>query len=332
MGQALHGRILVVGLTGGDTPLAGFLERLEGERAVARSVQEALRDLRDHPETDLVLLLPGLADSSKAELSRAIKFDRRTALTPVVALRPAGGERDLVVLYESGVDDCLALDAPPRELEARLTKAIRLKHATDSLEDATTVILSLAKAIEGKDGYTCGHVERVGTYGTEIGRRVGLDAEGLATLRTGGIVHDIGKVMIPDQILNKRGSLTDEERDVIRRHPIIGYDILKPLRTFRAVLPIVRWHHQRPNGRGYPDGLAGPEIPLAARIISVADVFDALSTDRPYRKAFSRDKCRELMLDEAAQGNLDPDLVQVLLKALTEGAVAWEADMGAAAP
>ena len=331
MGPIACGRVLVVGFTGSSAPLRSLIEQLGGTCAAARNLQEAIQDLRDHPETDLVLLVPGLSEASQAELCRAIKFDRRTALMPVVALRPAGSERLLVPLYEAGADDCLSLDAPPRELEARLTKAIRLKHASDSLEDATAVILSLAKAIEGKDGYTCGHVERVGSYSVEIGRRAGLDDAGLTALRVGGVVHDIGKVMIPDPILNKRCGLTEEERKIMRRHPVIGYDILKPLRTFRQVLPIVRWHHERPNGRGYPDRLAGPEIPLIVRIISVADVFDALSTDRPYRKAYTPERCRELLLDEAKQGNLDADMVQVLLKAMTDGTVAAGSTASAAA-
>jgi HD-GYP domain-containing protein (c-di-GMP phosphodiesterase class II) len=133
-------------------------------------------------------------------------------------------------------------------------------------------------------------------------------------LRTGGVVHDIGKIGIPEQILNKPGKLTAEEYEIMKRHPVIGYDILKPMRTFRTVLPIVRWHHEKPNGRGYPDGLQDKELPLLPRIASVADVFDALSTDRPYRKAMSFEQYREILLSDAEQGNLDMDVVRTLMR------------------
>ncbi|MEI8195830.1 MAG: HD domain-containing phosphohydrolase, partial [Phycisphaerae bacterium] len=148
---------------------------------------------------------------------------------------------------------------------------------------------------------------------------VGLEAEALETLTLGAILHDIGKIGVPDHILNKPGKLTDEEMAIMRQHPVIGYDILKPLRTFRAVLPIIRWHHERPNGRGYPDGLQSPEIPLLARITAVADVFDALATDRPYRPALPLEKCRAILLEEGTGGNLDMDLVRVLLKLVGTG-------------
>ena len=201
----------------------------------------------------------------------------------------------------------------------RLEKALRLKRAADSLEDATTVVTALASAVEGKDHYTCGHVERVGTYCVEIGRRLSLGPEDLAALKTGGIVHDIGKIGIPDPVLNKPGKLTDEEMTVMRRHPVIGYDILKPLRTFQNVLPIVRWHHEKPNGTGYPDALSGEQIPLLPRIAAVADVFDALITDRPYRKGFPLPKCQAILTETAAKEELDGEIVKVLMEILAAG-------------
>ncbi|HEX2973920.1 MAG TPA: HD domain-containing phosphohydrolase, partial [Tepidisphaeraceae bacterium] len=134
-----------------------------------------------------------------------------------------------------------------------------------------------------------------------------------------GVVHDIGKVGIPDHILNKPGKLTDEEFAIMQRHPAIGYDILKPMRTFHAVLPIVRWHHEKPNGKGYPDGLKGDELPLLARITAVADCFDALSTDRPYRPALPLAKCRAILQESGEKGDLDMELVRVLFAILDEG-------------
>ncbi len=158
----------------------------------------------------------------------------------------------------------------------RLTKAIRLKRAIDMLEGAGAVVTAMAGAVEAKDHYTYGHVDRVAAYCVGIGRRLGVDAEGIVSLQVGGVVHDIGKIGIPDHVLNKPDKLKLDEAEIMQRHPAIGYEILKPLRTFQNVLPIVRWHHERPNGKGYPDGLKGDQIPLLARIAAVADVFDAL--------------------------------------------------------
>ncbi len=282
-------------------------------------VRSALQLLRDPSHrVEMVILIPGAALSAMRELCRTIKFDKRTSHLSVVCLLPAGQADQAADFFESGADDCIRGEAAAREISIRLERAMRAKRAFDTLEAADAVIHSLANAVEGKDAYTCGHVERVGEYAVEIGRRMGLDETQLQALRYGGVVHDIGKVGIPDHILNKPGKLTDEEMEIMRRHPVIGYDILKPLRTFRDVLPIVRWHHEKPNGRGYPDGLKGEAIPLTARIIAVADVFDALSTDRPYRKAFDMEKCLAILNEDAANGNLDQEVVDVLIQIVRE--------------
>lgn len=219
-------------------------------------------------------------------------------------------------VYEARADDCIQLPASPKEILLRLSNTLRIKRATDSLEDSTAVITSLAAAIEGRDAYTHGHVERVSMYSVEIGKRVGVDADGLATLKIGGIVHDIGKVSVPDAILNKPGKLSEVEMELVKRHPVIGYHILQPLRTFRDALPIVRWHHERPNGKGYPDRLEGDQLPLPPRIVAVADCFDAISTARSYRPALSPSKCREILSTAAENEDLDPSLVAVLLDIL----------------
>lgn len=232
-------------------------------------------------------------------------------------------------VFAAGADDCLQLPASPAEIVLRLSNLCRVKRATDSLEDATAVITSLANAIEGRDFYTRGHVERVADYAVELGRRVGVPDTDLAVLHIGGIVHDIGKVAVPDHILNKPGSLTPEEWELVRRHPLVGYDILQPLRTFRSVLPLVRWHHERPNGTGYPDGLTGKELPLLPRIVAVADVLDALSTARSYRPAFSVEKCRQILTTGADKGDLDADLVTTLLEIWGDTAAGREAALAA---
>ena len=307
-------------LLAGESEALVHLARLLGtQHCSCTSVRfpvEVLHRLRDDPRVDIVLMMPHEPINAFAELCRSIKLDERTRLVVVLCVLSPGQDGRVIDFYSAGADDCIRSCASDREILLRLLKAIRFKHATDTLEDASAVITSLANAVEGKDHYTCGHVDRVGTYCVEIGRRIGVDGDSLAALKTGGIVHDIGKVGVPDHILNKPGRLTDEETAIMRRHPVIGHEILKPLRTFHSVIPIVRWHHERPDGKGYPDGLKGEEIPLLARITAVADVFDAISTDRPYRPAMPLSQCRRVLRDSADRGELDPLLVRILLEIL----------------
>lgn len=316
---ALPGRILLVGAAEALAPLAATIGSQTWSYTTVCSPREALRCVREDPSIDLLVLVPSDELSPHTELCRAVKFDSRSAFVSVIVLLPKHHADRSTDVFEAGADDCIPASASQRELLLRMLKAIRFKQATDSLEDSAAVITALANAVEGKDHYTCGHVERVGMYAVRIGREAGVDADGLTALKMGGVVHDIGKIGIPDQVLNKPGKLTDEEMAIMKRHPVIGYDILKPLRTFHDVLPIIRWHHEKPNGGGYPDGLAGDDVPLLPRITAVADVFDALATDRPYRKGFPIAKCREILLDMGAKGDLDTDLVNMLFHVLDAG-------------
>jgi putative two-component system response regulator len=322
---ALSGRVLLVGCEQDLPRLASIVDANSWALTTAHSPRDALRCVREDPAIDIVILVPGESVGPYLELCRSIKFDRRSGYMSVVLILPVQHADLMCNAFEAGADDCICANALDRELLLRLLKAMRVKRATDSLEDSAAVILALANAIEGKDHYTCGHVERVGMYAVAIGREVGVDPEGLTALKTGGVVHDIGKIGIPDQVLNKPGKLTDEEMEIMRRHPVIGYDILQPLRTFRTVLPIVRWHHERPNGEGYPDRLKNEQIPLLAKITAVADCFDALSTDRPYRPAFALPKCRSILEESAARGELDGDVVKALFHILNAGGFLAEA-------
>lgn len=270
--------------------------------------------VRSHPGLDAAILV--VTESTLAaciEFCRAIKLDSRWSHVMVICVLTGPCDGRAVDLFVAGADDCMRSFVAPAEVTIRVGRTLRTKRAMESLEDSQRIIQALAQAVEGKDPYTCGHIDRVAAYSVEMGRRMGLNAEELKVLKLGGAVHDIGKIGVPDQILNKNGKLTDEEFEIMMRHPAIGYEILKTLRTFQNVLPMVRWHHEKPNGNGYPDHLAGEQIPLCSRIVAVADMFDALATDRPYRKALPLPTCVKIMLEAGAKGDLDAELVQILV-------------------
>lgn len=187
------------------------------------------------------------------------------------------------------------------------------------LENVENVIVALAKAIEAKDKYTEGHTDRVSSIAVKIGEKLGLPGETVKILKIGGIVHDIGKIGIPEAILNKPGKLDLDEFVCIKSHPVLGEEICRPLTSLQPVLPLIRQHHERLNGKGYPDGLTSEEITLESKIIAVADVFDAISSDRPYRPAMSATDIEFVMTSEKNSGNLDEKLVDILLELFRTG-------------
>lgn len=314
------GRLLVVGQEARTGGLAALAAQHGWQVEVCREAEVPWRLRRQPEEWDAVVLCPSQPLHPFVELCRLIKFDDQFAHLPVVWVlwEDCGDEREAALL--AGADDCMAATASPREVVLRLARAIRSKKILENLEDSTAVVLALANAAEGKDAYTCGHVERVSAYAVGIGVQLGLSEAQLETLKLGGIVHDIGKIGVPDQILNKPDKLEPGEMLIVRRHPLIGCDILGGLRMFRSVLPIVRWHHERPNGTGYPDRIGDETLPLLPRIVAVADCFDALTTNRPYRPALPLNQARALLGEMAERGDLDPSLVRVLLSVVGDGA------------
>jgi putative two-component system response regulator len=173
------------------------------------------------------------------------------------------------------------------------------------------VVFALARTVEAKSPYTLGHSERVMQHSLRLARAAGVSEADCEVLHKGALLHDIGKIRIPDAILDKPGRLTDEEYKVVRLHPVQGAHIIEPLHALRDTLPLIRWHHERLDGRGYPDGLKGDTIPLLVRILSVADVYDALASDRPYRTSMPHEQCLAILRDDALRGGLDRDLVAV---------------------
>jgi putative two-component system response regulator len=260
----------------------------------ARDGGEALEIvLRELP--DLVLsdvLMPRL---DGYELCRRIKDNRDTRLTPVVLVTSLGEREDRIKGIEAGADDFLTKPVNPHELHARVRSLVRLKRYTDELDSADSVILSLGLTVEARDPYTGGHCERMARYAAVFGEHLRLAADDIGALHRGGYLHDVGKVGIPDSILLKPEPLTEAERAVMQTHVVVGEALCGDLRLLRLVRAIVRHHHERLDGTGYPDGLSGESIPLLAQIMGIVDVYDALTTERVYRAALTPEyACAEL--------------------------------------
>lgn len=259
-------------------------------------------------QPDLVLLDVMMPDLDGFEVCRRIKYYLENRLTPVVMVTGLAAVEDRVRGLEAGADDFLSKPIERTELLARVRSLLNLKAHTDELERAESVLFALARSIEGKDPYTEGHCERLSDYAIRLGQRIGLPQEQITALRRAGVVHDVGKVAVPDAILLKPGRLTEEEWKVMREHPIVGERICAPLKSLRLVLPIIRHHHEKADGSGYPDGLKGEEIPLTARVLQIVDVYDALTTERSYKRALAPREALATMQEEVNKGWWDPHL------------------------
>ncbi len=291
--------------------------RNEGYRVVlAADGDEALELLATGP-IDLALLDVIMPRRSGTSACREIKSKTESRLLPVILITGSSSS-DRVKGIECGADDFLTKPIKKEELIARVKSLLKIKQYTDELESAETVLFSLALSIEAKDPLTEGHCERLSKYSVALGRRIGLPEDQLVALRRGGMVHDLGKTAIPERIIQKADRLTEDEWVLMKKHPEIGERICRPLRSFGLVLPIIRHHHEKFDGSGYPDGLKNDAIPLTARVLTTVDIYDALTTDRPYRKALAQGRAFEIIRREAARGWWDPGLTAELQAMLQE--------------
>jgi putative two-component system response regulator len=288
-----------------------FLERQSYKVLCASDGDEALKIVKDQ-QVDLALLDVNMPNRGGFSVCRILKLDPNTRLVPVVLVTGLNSVEDHIMGIECGADDFLNKPVQTAELMARVRSLLRLKEFTDELEYAETVINSLALSIEAKDPYTEGHCERLAKYSVLLAQRLGLPENQCLALKRAGFVHDIGKVAVPDGILLKPEKLTPNERCIMEKHTVTGERICKPLKSFRLVSPIIRGHHERLDGSGYPDGLRGDQIPLIVRVLTTVDVYDALATDRCYRKALSKSDALQQMRIEVERGWWDGSLVDAL--------------------
>jgi len=274
----------------------------------AVSAEAALRDV-EIVAPDLILTDVHMGGISGIELCRRLKADPRFTLTPVVILTAVTDLDARVAGLAAGADDFFGKPFELTELSTRVGVLLRVKTLLDHLERAEEVIVALGSTIEARDPYTGGHCERLSAYAVALGHALGVPEPLRRALRLGGYLHDLGKIAVPDAVLLKAGELTPAERLQIRRHPAVGADLVRGLHTLDAVRPIVRHHHERWDGTGYPDGLKGEAIPLGARLMAVVDVFDALHTARPYKAALSTTEALATLKAEAECGAWEPRVV-----------------------
>ena len=264
---------------------------------------------------DLVLLDLNLPHMDGFEICRRLRADPLTATLPVIVITAHTAQDDMVAALDAGADDFLAKPVQQAELLARMRSAMRLRQAMTSLERATQIVAALANAVEAKDLGLVHHCRWLAHHAARVGVQVGLRGEELEAVAYGALLHDVGKIGVPEHLLRKEGPLSDDEWGLMRRHPEIGERICRPLLSSRAFVPIIRHHHERFNGRGYPDGLRGQRIPLGARIVAIADAYEAMVHGRPYQPAQSHEHAAE-ELQRMSGLQFDPQLVPVFLDEL----------------
>jgi putative two-component system response regulator len=304
--QFITGTILVADDQGANRELLEELLTTQGFKVI--SVPDGATALLEltRAQVDLVLSDVMMPDMTGFEVCERIKANPDTYLTPVILITALSDKQDRIEGIRVGADDFLSRPVDRTELLARVRSLVKLKMRTDELERAESVLFTLARSIEGKDPYTHGHCERLSDYSTRLGQHLGLPEDQIIALRRAGVVHDVGKIAVPDSTLLKPGSLTEDEWKLIYEHPVVGERICSPLKSFRLVLPIIRHHHEKFDGSGYPDKLRGEAIPVAARVLQIVDVYDALTTDRPYKQAFSITDALHTMKQEVAKNWWDP--------------------------
>ena len=306
--QSITGTILVADDQPANRELLEELLTTQGFKVITVPDGAAALEQVNKVQPELVLLDVMMPHMDGFTVCAHIKTNPETYLTPVILITALSDKQDRIEGIKAGADDFLSRPVDRTELLARVRSLLKLKQRTDELERAESVLFSLARSIEGKDPYTHGHCERLSEYSIRLGDQLGLPEDQIIALRRAGVVHDIGKIAVPDAILLKPGKLSAEEWTLIREHPMVGERICAPLKSFRLVLPIIRHHHEKFDGSGYPDGLRKDDIPVTARVLQIVDVYDALTTERPYKPAFSITDALQTMKQEVARGWWDPNI------------------------
>ncbi len=278
------------------------------ELLTAYEGETALKKIEEDPP-DLILLDLMMPRLSGFEVCKKIKSEKKTQFIPVIVITALKELDDKLRAIEMGADDFLMKPFNKVELVTRVRSLLKLKELYDDVDQGETIIFTLAEMLEAKDVYTRGHSERVAKYSVLLAKQIGLSESDQELIRRGALLHDVGKIGVREMILNKPEKLSQEELAHIRSHPARGCEICRSLKSLSPVLPIIRHHHERVDGMGYPDGVSGADLTIGPRLVSVADAFDAMTSNRPYRKGVPPDEALKIFEREKSSGQWDPELV-----------------------
>ena len=313
--QSQGALVLIVEDDATQRQILGRVLEAEGYSALAVADGEtAMRAVVEH-QPDMVLLDLNLPRLNGLEVCALLRASPPTATLPVIVLTGHTSTDDMVAALDAGADDFVAKPWQQAELLARMRSAFRLRGAISSLERATQIVATLANAVEAKDANLVHHCRWLARHAARVAASVGLRGVELEAVAYGALLHDVGKIGVPEHLLRKEGPLSDAEWKLMRRHPVIGERICQPLSSSRGFAPIIRHHHERFDGRGYPDGLRAERIPLGARIVAIADAYEAIVHGRPYQPAKAHAHAAE-ELSSLRGRQFDPELVPVFLDEL----------------
>lgn len=323
MVRALHAPlVLIADDDSASLELMSLVMTHEGYRVLTATDGQAALDQVALEKPDLVLLDMHMPVLDGNQVCARLKHDPGTRLIPVVMHTGVDEQAVRLVARELDCDDYLLKGSSIQELRARVRSLLRLKYHTDELENAASVLATVARIVEKRDFLVHEHCQEVAALCELLGERLGLEEDVVERLRLGATFHDIGKIVIEDAILQKQGPLTVEERTKMMTHAAIGSELVEPMRTLSAIVPMIRHHHEKLDGSGYPDGLTGGQISLEVRVLTVADIYQALVSTRPYKPAFAPSKAIEILRSESAKGWWDGMVVEALADLVDEGKLA----------
>ena len=303
-------KVLVVDDHPASRMTAVALLGMEGYEVIEADSGSIVVEIVTQRQPDLILLDVMMPGMDGFEVCQLLKQDEQTRLIPVIFITALNDRRSRIRGIEVGADDFLTKPFDRVELAARVKSLVRQKRLNEDLDHAEQVLFSIAMSIESRDPNTGNHCERLVKLGQLFGEYLNLSRYQIRDLMWGGYLHDIGKVGIPDAVLLKKDQLTAKDWEVMKQHVLIGEKICQPLRSMRGVIPIIRHHHERWDGSGYPDALKGDDIPYLAQVFQLIDIYDALSSERPYKIAFTTEEALSVMLEEANSGWRNPKLMQ----------------------
>ena len=283
--------------------------------SVAIDGEQALHAIAAQPP-DVVVLDVMLPRVNGFEVCRRVRRDARTRLTPIVMVTGYDQPAERVEGLSAGADDFLGKPIVIRELLARVRSLARMKRYTDDLDSGSAILTTLAAMIEARYGYTAGHCHRMANYATAVGRALRASDADMHALYRGAFLHDVGMLAISDALLQKAGPLTPAEYETVKSHTIVGDRLCANLRSLQSVRPIIRWHHERIDGSGYPDGLRGSQIPLVAQIVAVVEVYEAVTMPHPYQQPMKPADALLLLHRHADRGWLMSDVVEAMAKTI----------------